>query len=138
MNNSAPNHQLTQNFSIREFMCKDGTHVPEHLLYNVRQLASNLQIIRSYLGTPLFITSGYRTSIYNKNVGGAVGSQHLLANAADVKSRDFSPFYVFSQIRELMKSGKIEAGCVILYNTFVHYDRRGTMMFLDHRNKSNL
>lgn len=136
MNKPAPNHQLTQNFSIREFMCKDGTHVPEHLLSNVRQLATNLQVLRSYLAVPIIINSGYRTPAYNKKVGGAFGSQHLLANAADIHTKEYSPFYIYNKLRELMKSGKIEAGCIILYNTFVHYDRRGTMLFLDHRNKS--
>lgn len=136
MNNSAPNHQLTQNFSIREFMCKDGTHVPEHLLFNVRQLATNLQVLRSWLASPIFINSGYRTPAYNKKVGGAVGSQHLLANAADIHSKEYSPFYIYTLMRRLMKAGKIEAGCIILYKTFVHYDRRGSMMFLDYRNRT--
>lgn len=136
MNKSAPNHQLTQNFSIREFMCKDGTHVPEHLLFNVRQLATNLQVLRSYLGVPIIVISGYRTPAYNKKVGGAVGSQHLLANGSDIKAKEYSPFYIYNKLRALMKAGKIEAGCIILYNTFVHYDRRGTMLFLDYRNRT--
>lgn len=136
MSKSAFPIQLTANFNIKEFACKDGTAVPAHLLYNVRQLALNLQIIRDFLNAPVTVNSGYRTPVYNKKVGGAPASQHLLANAADIKVFGYSSQFVFTKIRLLMKEGKIEAGCVILYNTFVHYDRRGQMMFLDYRNKS--
>ena len=135
-NKKTPPHQLTAHFHINEFACKNGDSVPAHLLSNVRALAVNLEVIRAQLGEPIFINSGYRTPAYNKLVGGAPASQHLLANAADIVVKGFSPFYVFKVVRELMKSGAIESGAVILYNTFVHYDRRGVMMFLDYRNKS--
>ena len=129
-------HQLTPHFHINEFSCKDGQVVPVHLLSNVRALAVNLEVVRSKLGAPIIINSGYRTPAYNNLVGGALASQHLLANAVDIVVKGFSPFFVFKVIRDLMKSGAIEAGAVILYNTFVHYDRRGQMLFLDYRNKS--
>lgn len=129
-------HQLTDHFHINEFACKDGTSVPVHLLSNVRALAVNLEIIRASFGVPIIINSGYRTPDYNKFVGGVPASQHLLANAVDIVVKGFSPFFVFGVIRDLMKRGAIESGAVILYNSFVHYDRRGQMMFLDYRNKS--
>ena len=135
-NKKTPPHQLTPHFHIGEFACKDGNAVPAHLLSNVRDLAVNLEVIRAQLGEPIYINSGYRTPDYNKLVGGAVASQHLLANAVDIVVKGFSPFYVFKVVRELMKSGAIESGAVILYNSFVHYDRRGSMLFLDYRNKS--
>lgn len=134
MNKPIYPHQLTANFHVNEFACKDGTPVPQHLIPNVKALAVNLQVIRSYFNEPIIINSGYRTPAYNKLVGGAPASQHLLANAADIRIIGNSPHFVFSKIRALMKSGKIEAGCLILYNTFVHYDRRGSMVFLDNRN----
>lgn len=135
-NKKIPPHQLTPHFHIGEFACKDGNAVPAHLLSNVRALSVNLEVIRAQLGAPIIINSGYRTPAYNKLVGGAVASQHLLANAVDIVVKGCSPFYVFKIIRDLMKSGTIESGAVILYNTFVHYDRRGTMLFLDYRNRS--
>lgn len=135
-NKQIPPHQLTPHFNISEFACKDGTAVPLHLLSNVRALAVNLEVIRSSFGVPIIVNSGYRTIKYNRMVGGAFGSQHLLANAADIVVKGVSPFFLFKTIRELIKSGKIESGAVILYNTFVHYDRRGSMLFLDYRNRS--
>ena len=135
-NKKIPPHQLTPHFNISEFACRDGSAVPVNLLSNVRALAVNLEVIRAHFGVPIIINSSYRTIEYNKRVGGAVGSQHLLANASDIVVQGFSPFFVFSVIRDLMKRGEIEAGAVILYNTFVHYDRRGSMLFLDYRNRS--
>ena len=135
-NKKIPPHQLTPHFNISEFACKDGAGVPVHLLSNVRALAVNLEVIRARFGMPIIVNSGYRSIEYNKRVGGAVGSQHLLANASDIVIKDVSPFFLFKTIRELMKRGAIEAGAVILYNTFVHYDRRGSMLFLDYRNRS--
>ena len=129
-------HLLTPHFHVGEFACKDGSAVPAHLLSNVRALAVNLEVIRAQLGAPIIINSGYRTPAYNKKVGGAPASQHLLANAVDIVVKGCSPFYVFKTIRDLIKSGAIESGAVILYNTFVHYDRRGSMLFLDYRNRS--
>ena len=137
MENKIPHpHQLTPHFHISEFACKDGSAVPLHLLSNVRSLAVTLEVIRASFGVPIIINSGYRTIEYNRKVGGAVGSQHLIANASDIVIKGVSPFFLFKTIQELMKSGLIEAGAVILYNTFVHYDRRGSMLFLDYRNRS--
>lgn len=133
MKNNTPPYQLTPHFNIKEFACKDGTAVPTNLLHNARQLATNLEIIRSHLKEPIYINSGYRTVTYNKKIGGAVGSQHLLANAVDIRVKGASPFFVFGLIRGLMRDGLIECGAVILYKDFVHYDRRGTMIFLDKR-----
>lgn len=135
-NKQIPPQKLTAHFLINEFACKDGTAVPVHLLSNVRALAVNLEIIRAFFGVPIIINSGYRTPAYNKFVGGVPASQHLLANAVDIVVKGYSPFFVFGVIRDLMKRGAIESGAVILYNKFVHYDRRGTMLFLDYRNKS--
>jgi len=77
--------QLTQNFVLSEFDCKDGTPVPEHLIDNVRLVATELQKVRDYFGKPIKVNSGYRTAEYNKKVGGSPTSYHLLALAADTK-----------------------------------------------------
>lgn len=46
-------------------------------------LAPGLERIRSFLGVPVFITSGYRSKAVNEAVGGSVASQHLQGEAAD-------------------------------------------------------
>ncbi len=60
---------LTENFSLKEFRCKDGTDVPEDLMDNVTELAENLQVLREYIGKPIVVISGYRSPKYNRKIG---------------------------------------------------------------------
>jgi len=117
--------KLEKNFNLSEFRCKDGTDVPEELLANVRKLAKNLQVIREHIGKPIKVISGYRSPSYNRRIGGARRSQHMLATAADIKVAGMSPSEVKAVIVGLIKSGKIDSGGVGLYKTFTHYDTRG-------------
>ena len=117
--------KLEENFSLSEFRCKDGTEVPEDLMDNVRVLAKNLQVLRDHVGKPIVIISGYRTPKYNRRIGGARKSQHMLAKAADIKIRGMSPKEVKATIVKLIKEGKMQPGGIGLYTTFTHYDIRG-------------
>ena len=117
--------QLTKNFNLKEFRCKDGSDVPEELLENVQELADNLQIIREHVGKPIRVISGYRSKTYNRRIGGARRSQHMLAKAADIKISGLSPSEVKEIIVFLIKEGKIKSGGIGLYRTFTHYDTRG-------------
>lgn len=114
--------QLTENFNINEFACKDGTPVPDNLECNVIVLAQQLQIIRDNLGQRLSILSGYRTPEYNKRIGGAKQSQHMQAAAADLTTPNKSPKQLHTLIEKLIAEGKIRNGGLGLYKGFVHYD----------------
>jgi len=116
--------QITKNFNLKEFACKDGTTVPDEFLDNVKELAENLQVLRDHLGTSLHINSAYRTYAYNSQIGGASKSQHLLAKAADIVSLKHTPLQIYTAIMHLIAEGKMKDGGVGLYNTFVHYDVR--------------
>ena len=116
---------LTQNFSLREFRCKDGTDVPEELLDNVQLLAENLQKLRDRLGAPITVMSAYRSPAYNRRVGGVKRSQHLLATAADIKVRNHSPADVQGIVISMIKSGELHQGGVGVYPSFLHYAGRG-------------
>ena len=117
--------QLTKNFHVKEFKCKDGTHVPDDLLENVKLLCENLQVLRDHIGKPIRIISGYRSPKYNRRIGGAKRSQHMTAKAADIKVSGMSPKEVKAAIVQLIKEGKMKSGGVGLYTTFTHYDVRG-------------
>lgn len=55
------------------------------VIENLKALAMEiLQPLRDYLGKPVVISSGYRSSEVNKAVGGVKGSQHLRGEAADI------------------------------------------------------
>ena len=118
--------KLTNNFNLLEFACNDGTPVPDNLLCNVQELAENLQVLRDYFGIPIIVNSGYRHEEYNRNVGGAKNSQHLLAKAADIVIAGNTPKNVKDAIEKLIKQGKMKNGGVGLYSRFVHYDCRNT------------
>jgi len=117
--------KLEKNFSLSEFRCKDGTDVPEELMDNVKKLAKNLQVIRDHIGKPVRVISGYRSPSYNRRIGGARRSQHMLATAAAIKVTAMDPSAVKQVIVELIHAGKIDSGGVGLYTTFTHYDTRG-------------
>jgi len=117
--------QLQENFNLDEFKCRDGSKVPEEYMDNVRLLAENLQILRDYIGRPIKIISGYRSPDYNKRIGGARQSQHMIAKAADIKVDGMEPWIVQKIIEHLIHEGHMMKGGVGIYKTFVHYDVRG-------------
>ena len=118
--------RLTENFTIEEFACNDGTKVPNQYISNVTKLAKNLQALRDHLNESVKITgSGYRTKEHNDKVGGAKESQHLIANAADINAKNKTPKQLAAIIEKLIKAGKMEEGGIGVYKGFVHYDRRG-------------
>jgi uncharacterized protein YcbK (DUF882 family) len=118
--------KLTKNFNVQEFDCKDGTPVPVGFYDNLQLLAENLQVLRNFIGEPIHITSGFRTTTYNKKVGGKVASKHLIALAGDFTTKNYSPKQLFTIITKLIKEGKMKEGGLHAYPGFLHYDPRGT------------
>ena len=118
--------KLTENFSLSEFKCKDGSEVPNEYLNNVIELAKNLQVLRDEIGKPITINSAYRSPKYNAKVGGAKNSQHLVAKASDLRVSGITPKELANVIERLIKEGKMKQGGIGIYKTFTHYDIRGT------------
>ncbi len=120
-------HAATEHFSLEEFRCKDQdkTPVPVSVRGNTQRLMEQLEVLRSELGKPVIVHSGYRTVAYNKRVGGEDQSQHLCGAAADITVSGYSPAQVHEKIEALIASGKMMQGGLGLYDGFVHYDVRG-------------
>ena len=116
---------LTKNFNKREFNSKDGAQMPDEVLQNVKELATNLQVLRDELKAPIIINSGYRSPSHNARVGGAKRSQHLLGTASDIVVIGHTPQEVVIVIEELIRAGKMKQGGLKAYNSFTHYDIRG-------------
>lgn len=106
--------KVAQNFRLKEFECKDGSHLV--MLHS--ELLLRLQDLRSSLGRAVIITSGYRTEEHNTRVGGTAGSLHLKGMAADIVVRGLSP-------QELARAAR-QAGFrgIGIYNNFLHVDIR--------------
>lgn len=58
------NQNLSKNFKVKEFACRDGSDT----IKIDRQLVDYLQKIRDHYGKAVNITSGYRTASYNKEL----------------------------------------------------------------------
>ena len=83
--------QLTQHFTLAELtksstaerLGLDNTPPPE-VLPALTSTAEMLERIRSSLGVPVTVTSGYRAWAVNKAVGGVTTSDHAQGRAADI------------------------------------------------------
>lgn len=127
--------QLTTNFTKQEFDCRDGSAMPIQILENVKQLAKQLQVLRDFVGKNIVVNSGYRSPSYNKRVGGAANSQHLVGKAADITIAGMTPKQVAQTIEKLIAEGKMKQGGIGIYKTFTHYDIRGVKARWDFSNK---
>lgn len=76
-------YKISPHFKLSEMACKDGS---DKVLYST-ELMEKLEELRAYDGFTVSINSGYRTPAYNKKIGGASRSQHVLGNAADIVVR---------------------------------------------------
>lgn len=125
--------RLTKNFTQREFKSRDGSKMPEDVLCNIKDLADSLQVLRDFLGEPIRINSAYRSPEHNKAIGGVKSSQHILGKAADIKVKDIETKDLYLIIDSLIVDGKMKEGGLGLYDTFVHYDIRGSKARWDYR-----
>lgn len=126
-NTASASVPASSNFSVTEFDCNDGTPVPEEYYTNLQELMSNLEVLRAELdGNSITVNSGYRSPSYNESVGGASNSQHKYAKAADIVVSGYSPGLVHTTIARLIREGKMKQGGLGRYNTFTHYDVRGS------------
>ena len=116
--------RLTKNFILSEFDCRDGSVMPPDVFSNVAKLAKELQVLRDFIGKSITVNSGYRSPNYNRSIGGASRSQHLLGKAADIRVDGISPRELHGIIEELIKDGRMKQGGLGKYNTFTHYDIR--------------
>lgn len=124
---------MTKNFKAYEFGHLGIDSFPFDVVDNLSILAAQLQVIRDYVGLPIFVNSGYRTKKHNEKVGGEKDSQHLLGLAADIWVQDMTPEELCQIIEALIKKEKVLQGGLGLYNTFVHYDARGYRARWDYR-----
>jgi|TARA_R100000081_G_C4784971_1_gene153929 uncharacterized protein YcbK (DUF882 family) len=126
---------MTKNFSKSEFMSKCGREMPEEVYHNVVKVANQLQYLRDYLNKPIRVNSAYRSPEHNAKVGGVPKSQHLLGKAADIVVKDMPTDILYQYIEDAISNGEMLQGGLGLYDTFVHYDIRGTKARWDYRKK---
>lgn len=120
------NLKLSENFSVKEFACKDGSDTIKIDL----DLIPLIQRFRNYVETGVYFNSAYRTPSYNKKVGGATNSYHVKGQALDIP---FLNSYKYLTSREKMCAFFNTLGVkgIIIYPTFIHVDTRTTKYHAD-------
>jgi len=99
--------QITKDFKLGNFtvtrVVPTGRNQPptQAILDNLVNLAGVLQYIKDRLNAPITITSGYRSDVVNKAVGGAANSDHKLGEAVDFTSTQLSPKQLVDAIIKL-------------------------------------
>ncbi len=74
--------QLSPHFNVQEFKCKCGK---KHEILIAEELIEKLEKLYSSLNcSKIIVTSGYRCTNHDKNVGGIGTGQHTKGNAADI------------------------------------------------------
>ncbi len=107
--------QRWPNFEPEEFASPDTFH-----LLLSEELLDKLQALRSFVGKPLYINSGFRSLAHNIEVGGEKGSYHLKGMAADVSMIGHDKKFIYSHARLLGFGGiGFYPG---QYHVFMHLD----------------
>lgn len=114
--------KLSEHFKLEEFAYSwtaqelgiDNTP-GEKEISNLKKLCRDiLEPVRTFFGSPMTISSGYRSKVLNSALKGAKNSQHLWGEAADVNQGDKKENKrLFDLICRLIEEGVIEVGQVI-------------------------
>ena len=96
--------QLTPHFQLEE-LCATNTKYKEEniceakkIMGRMYQLAGFAERVREIIGKPLIINSGFRCVKLNNAVGGSLTSQHLYAEAIDIRVNGKTCKEVFQMI----------------------------------------
>ena len=115
-----------KHFTISE-MLKSDTAIKQRLWNganleveeNLRALIDEvLDPLRERYGKPIYVNSGYRCPELNRLVGGAVNSQHMRGEAADIRPTQANQGDLDELVRILIANGKFDQ--LIIYPTFIH------------------
>lgn len=107
---------------------------PWELLPNIVPTLRILDRVREELGSPLMVSSGYRSPEYNDAVGGASRSLHMAFSAIDCYSEDVANVELYEVLRSVVGDHFLAAFCGLGYYEhaqFCHFDTRGLTQDMD-------
>ena len=97
--------RLTAHFSLAELTASNKAAAlridntpPADVLRRLQGTAEMLERIRSAVGRPIVVTSGYRCPPLNRAVGGVTSSDHVTGQAADIVAPAFGTPYQLARL----------------------------------------
>jgi zinc D-Ala-D-Ala carboxypeptidase len=104
--------RLTDHFTLDELTASQtaarlgmDNDPPPAVIDALRRTAHGLEMVRALLQAPIVVSSGYRSPLVNRAVGGAAGSQHQTGEAVDFIAPGFgSPAEV---VQAIVKHGDV-------------------------------
>lgn len=91
----------------------------EKVIGNLKKVMYILDLVRTYIGKPILINSGYRCEKLNEKVGGVQKSMHTKGLAADFRTKEKEDINtMFEFLERNKKIFKIIE--LINYKTFIH------------------
>jgi hypothetical protein len=118
--------QLTEHFSTDELTFSETAvrrgidNTPDAEVFaNLQMLAYGLERVRSILGYPVNVSSGYRSPKLNAAIGGSKSSQHMQGLASDFTCQEFgSPHDICVALQH--EAGYISFDQLIYEGNWVH------------------
>jgi len=93
---------LSPHFKLEELACTNNATYKQKnideakkIMGRMYQLAGFAERVREIIGHPLIINSGYRCVALNNALKGSLTSQHLLAEAIDIRTNAKTPNEIF-------------------------------------------
>ena len=84
-------------------------------------MAEELQLVRDYIGSPIIITSAFRTPKWNEYCGGVKNSYHIQGLACDVRVNGMQPYDLAIYVSKLTD---FKGFGINIKKNFVHCDLR--------------
>lgn len=99
---------LTTHFTLEELTASQtaarlglDNDPPPSVMQSLERTAHGLEMVRALLQSPILISSGYRSPLVNRAVGGAPNSQHIQGEAVDFIAPSYgNPASIVLAIRE--------------------------------------
>ncbi len=116
---------LSDHFTYSEFTRSDTASrlgivndLPIDLVHNAMTTAAMLERIRTFLGAPMRVSSGYRCHDLNKAIGSKDTSDHVKALACDFTVQDMPPFVIARKLGAVMD--QLQIGQLIYEHNWIH------------------
>ena len=106
----------------RQFL-EENSNPPPEIIESLKNTAKGLELVRSLLGHPVHINSGYRCPALNAAVGGQKTSQHLSGEAADMVCPGFGTPREIAE--EIAACNIVFDQCILEFDRWVHVSFSG-------------